>query len=219
MQPYFLPYIGYWQLINAVDMFVILDDVQYITKGWINRNKICIDGNEQWITIPLEKANRNKLINELQICSPNNWVPKFQRTIDYNFKKSPNFEEGLQLLNTIINFKTKDLTTFLVRSIKLICGFLGIDTNITLSSELSPKDSLKGQARIIHICKKLNASSYYNPQGGIELYNKAEFIKDKIELNFIKTNSKNSFLYSFLACMMMYSRNEIQNELKNFNLI
>ena len=219
MQPYFLPYIGYWQLINAVDKFVILDDVQYITRGWINRNKICTNANDQWITIPLEKASRNKLINELKICSPNNWVPKFQRTIEYNFHKSPNFEEGFQLFNTIINFQTNDLTTFLVRSIKLICGFLGIDNNITLSSKISPEDSLKGQARIIHICKKLNASFYYNPQGGIELYNKEEFIKENIELGFIKTNSKNSFLYSFLVSMMMYSRNEIQNELKNFNLI
>jgi hypothetical protein len=219
MQPYFLPYIGYWQLINAVDKFVILDDVQYITKGWINRNKICINGNDRWITIPLEGANRNKLINELKICSPNNWAPKLKRTIEYSFKNAPNFDEGYQFFNTIINCKTNDLTTCLVKSIKLICDFLGIDTTIILSSDISPEDSFKGKDRIIHICKKLNASFYYNPQGGIKLYKKEDFIKEKIELDFIKTNSKKSFLYSFLETMMIYSRNEIQDELKNFNLI
>ena len=219
MQPYFLPYIGYWQLINAVDKFVILDDVQYITRGWINRNKIFVNGKDQWITIPLEGANRNRLINELKICSPNNWAPKLKRNIDYNFKKSQNFKEGYELFSRIIDCNTNDLSSFLVRSIKLICDFLDIDTDIILSSEISPLDILKGQARIIHICKKLNASFYYNPQGGIELYNKEEFIKENIELGFIKTNSKNSFLYSFLVSMMIYSRNEIQNELKNFNLI
>lgn len=219
MQPYFLPYIGYWQLINAVDEFVILDDVQYITRGWINRNKISNNGNDQWFTIPLEGANRNKKINELKICSPNIWLPKLKRTIEYNFKKSPNFDEGYQLLNTITNYKTNDLKNFLVRSIKLICEFLGIENNIVLSSEISPKDKLKGQTRIIHICKKMNASFYYNPQGGIELYNKEDFTKEKIELNFIKTNSNNSFLYSILESIMIYSKNEIQDELKNFSLI
>ena len=215
MQPYFLPYLGYWQLINAVDKFVILDDVQYITKGWVNRNKICINGNDQWITIPLEGANRNKLINELKICSPNHWLPKFKRTIEYSFKKTTNFDKGFQLFNTIINSNTNDLATFLVRSIKLICDFLDIDTDIILSSEISPFDTMKGQTRIIHICKKLNASSYYNPQGGIKLYSKEDFTKEKIELNFIKTNSNNSILES----IMIYSKNEIQDELKNFSLI
>ena len=219
MQPYFLPYIGYWQLINAVDEFVILDDVQYITRGWINRNKISNNGNDQWFTIPLEGANRNKKINELKICSPSIWLPKLKRTIEYNFKRSPNFDEGYQLLNTISNCKTNDLKNFLVRSIKLICEFLGIKNNIVLSSEISPKDKLKGQTRIIHICKKLNASIYYNPLGGIELYKGEDFTNEGIELNFIKTNSKSSFLNSILESIMIYSKNEIRDELNNFNLI
>ena len=219
MQPYFLPYLGYWQLIHAVDKFVILDDVQFITKGWINRNKIYVNGKDQWITIPLEGANRNKLINELKICSPNNWAAKLQRTIEYNFKKAPNFEEGYQLFQSIINFKTNDLTTLLVRSIKLICNFLNIQTEVILSSDITSINSLKGQARIIYICKKLNSSFYYNPQGGIDLYKKEDFTKENIQLNFVRTNSKSSFLYSFLESMMMYSRNEIRNELNNFNLI
>ena len=112
MQPYFLPYIGYWQLINTVDKFVILDDVQYITRGWINRNKICINDKEQWITIPLKDASKNKLINEIQICPTEQWIPKLQRTTTYNFRNSPNFEEGYKLFNKILSCKINDLTSF-----------------------------------------------------------------------------------------------------------
>jgi hypothetical protein len=88
MQPYFLSYIGYWQLIHAVDKFVILDDVQYITKGWINRNKIIVNGKEQWITIPMMNANKNRMINEIEIWDKSQWFPKFNKLISYNFSKS-----------------------------------------------------------------------------------------------------------------------------------
>ena len=102
MQPYFLPYIGYWQLINAVDKFVILDDVQYITKGWINRNKIYINGNDQWFTIPLECASRNKLINEIKILPHSEWFPKLSRTINYNYKNDKHYKEFYPLLEDIL---------------------------------------------------------------------------------------------------------------------
>ena len=103
MQPYFLPYIGYWQLINAVDKFVILDDVQYITKGWVNRNKIIVNGKENWITIPLKNANRNRMINEIEICDKSLWLPKFERSIKYNFKNSIFFKEIYELIDCILN--------------------------------------------------------------------------------------------------------------------
>jgi len=212
MQPYFLPYIGYWQLINSVDKFVILDDVQYITKGWINRNKIYIDGKEQWITIPLEKANRNKLINELKICSSNNWKPKLQRTIEYNFKKSPNFEEGFQLFNTIINFKTNDLTTFLVRSIKLICKYLDIETEILIASKISNENNLLGEERILHLCHRLKAIEYVNLPGGKNLYDKYNFKNNNIYLKFIKENKNKK---SILELIMMFSKKNIYEYLNH----
>ena len=219
MQPYFVPYIGYWQLINAVDRFVILDDVQYITRGWINRNKICVNDKDQWITIPLKDASKNKLINEIQICPTEQWIPKLQRTILYNFRKSPNFEEGYKLFNKILSCKINDLTSFLVRSIKLISEYLDINTKFFLASELLPKQKLKAQERIISLCKDLDGCHYYNLSGGVGLYNERDFKVNDLKLFFIKTKSENSFLNSILECLMIYSKDEIKNEIKNFSQI
>jgi hypothetical protein len=218
MQPYFLPYIGYWQLINAVEKFVILDDVQYIKRGWINRNKVSVNEKDQWITIPLENANRNKLINEIEICSPNNWVPKLKRTIEYHFNKSPNFEGGYKLLNKIINFNGNDLTTFLVSSIKSICKELNIKTEFYRSSEIKVPKNAISQQRIIYICKQFNASEYINLSGGRELYEHEKFNCNKIDLNFIKSNSYFKFS-SMIELMLLFDFENIKNELENYRNI
>ena len=92
MQPYFLPYLGYWQLLNTVDKFIILDDVQFIKRGWINRNKILNDGQKDWLSIPLLNAKISQNINQIEIVNPDEWRPKMLRKIEYNYKKYPSLD-------------------------------------------------------------------------------------------------------------------------------
>lgn len=214
MQPYFLPYIGYWQLIHAVDKFVILDDVQFITKGWINRNKIIVNGKEHWITIPLKNANRNRMINEIEICEKSLWLPKFKRSIKYNFSKSNFFEKSYELLDCILDNKESNLSKFLLKSISSICDYLEINIDILVSSSCSPKGELKGQSRIIEICKNIGASTYINLPGGKDLYNSSSFSQEGIELEFLDQCPDQVFLCSIAQILFEKSKKDIKSNLK-----
>ena len=218
MQPYFLPYIGYWQLIHAVDKFVILDDVQYITKGWVNRNKIIVNGKEKWITIPLKNANRNRMINEIEICDKSLWLPKFERSIKYNFKNSIFFKEIYELIDCILNNEENNLSKFLLNSISSICNYLGIKTDILVSSSCSPKRELKGESRIIEICKNIGASSYINLPGGKNLYNNSSFSEEGIDLHFLEENKNEEYLCSIAQILFEKNKQAIKSELYKFKL-
>lgn len=163
MQPYFLPYIGYFQLIKAVDKYVIYDDVNYIKKGWINRNNILCNGQAHLFSISLRGASQNKLINEIEISDD---FSKFRKMIELSYRKAPYFEEVFKLLNSIIDYPNKNLSLFLANSIKEICKYLSIDTEIIFSSEIEKNNDLKGQEKILEICKILQAKTYINAIGG-----------------------------------------------------
>ncbi|MES2795467.1 MAG: WbqC family protein [Bacteroidota bacterium] len=187
MQPYFLPYIGYFQLINAVDEFILYDDVNYIKKGWINRNNVLLSGKASLFTIPLKEASQNKLINEIEISQEGNWQNKLLKTIEQSYKKSPQFDEFFPILTKIIHYGETNISTYILHSIVQICNYLEINTTIIPSSSVFNNVELKAQNRIIDICKKKQATQYINPIGGTELYQKENFDKENIMLNFIKT--------------------------------
>ncbi len=126
MQPYFFPYIGYFQLINAVDTFVIYDDVNYIKKGWINRNNIVINGEQKLFTISLSKASQNKMINEIDISDD---FIKFIKMLEMSYSKAPYYEQTMNVINKIISFENKKLSTFIHNSIKILVDYLNIKTN------------------------------------------------------------------------------------------
>lgn len=228
MQPYFLPYIGYFQLIDKCDTFVVLDDVNYINRGWINRNRILINGKIQYITIPLVGASQNKLINEILIQNSTNWKAKLMKTIEMAYKKSISFENGLQVFEKIINYDEDNLSKFLTNSIVEIINFLDVDTQIIKSSSVFPKNGLKGEHRILDICKQLNADQYINPIGGIELYHKEVFEQENIKLNFIKTIpmpyeqikiNEFEFGLSMLDVIMNNDTQNIKKQLLNVGII
>lgn len=211
MQPYFLPYIGYFQLINAVDKFVIYDDVNYIKKGWINRNKILVNGQAFLFTIPLEKASQNKLICNTFLSKEDKWKEKLLRTIENNYNKAPYFSEIFPLIESIILFEAQTIATYNLNSIKVICNHLKIDTEIVPSSQIYSNQNLKGEERIIDICLKEQATTYYNPSGGVNLYNQMNFNKNNLTLTFHQAElnpynqSKNSFteglsIIDYLMC-------------------
>jgi hypothetical protein len=218
MQPYFLPYIGYWQLIHAVDKFVILDDVQFITRGWINRNKIIVHGKEQWLTIPLRNASRNNKINEIEICPKKQWLLKFNRTLDYAYQKAPFFELGKNLLDEILKIKDTNASIFLRKSIQILCNFLQIETEIEVASEKYPPQNLTGKDRIINICRTCKTETYVNAKGGKEIYSRSDFLTNSIDLRFIE-NINDSLIYSSIIDEIMNNQlDDLRKKLTNYSL-
>jgi hypothetical protein len=188
MQPYFLPYIGYFQLIKAVDKYVVYDDVNYIKGGWVNRNYILVNGDKKMFTITLKGASPNKLFNEIEVGDD---FKKLIKTLQMNYSKAPHFESTMQLMDRIISYPNKQLALFITNSFREILSYLKINTKIYISSDLHKNCALKGIDKVIHICKLLGADSYYNAIGGQELYDIEEFDNNGISLSFLKTDDIN----------------------------
>lgn len=186
MQPYFLPYIGYMQLMNAVDTFVLYDDVAFINRGWINRNRLLINGQEYLFTVPLRDASQNKRINEVRLADDPKWRGKLLKTIEQGYRKAPHYGTVMPLTEKIINFATDSIADLIHNSLVELNQYLGLTTRLVVSSSVYGNDQLKAQERILDICRQEGATRYINPIGGIELYDKSSFAQAGIELNFIE---------------------------------
>lgn len=227
MQPYFFPYIGYWQLINAVDQYVIYDDVNYIKGGWINRNRVLINGEAKYLNLQLDQASPNKKINEINISTNEVAHRKLLNTLQMSYSKAPYFDECFTLVKEIMDYDDVNLGRFLENSIRNVCEYLGMTTNIILSSEVIKNNELKGEDKVLEICKALNADTYYNAIGGQELYSKERFKSWGISLSFLKTNRieypqfRNEFLsnLSIIDVMMFNSKEEIKRMLEEYELV
>ncbi|MBK6345983.1 MAG: WbqC family protein [Bacteroidales bacterium] len=212
MQPYLFPYIGYFQLINAVDIYIIYDDVNYIKGGWINRNNILVNSNKQLFSISLENASPNRIINDIVIKDD---FKKFRKTIEQSYIKAPFYEEANELIGEILSFSDKRLSAFIQNSIMLINKYLQISTNVLMSSDLKKDNSLKGEAKVISICNLLGATIYVNAIGGMPLYHRDNFLANGIELKFLQTKEifykqfKNEFI-PFLSIIDVLMFNDIE---------
>lgn len=185
MQPYFFPYLGYWQLINAVDKYVVYDDVTFIKGGWISRNNILLNGTGHMITLQLDNASSFRNINEIAISVNVKARTKILKTIEQAYKKAPFYEKIMPMLENLI-MNSKMISELNYEAILCINHYIGIDTEILLSSQIEKDCSLKGEEKVIHICNRLGADAYYNAIGGIELYHQAHFLKNNLELFFVK---------------------------------
>ena len=187
MQPYIFPYLGYFQLIKSVDKFIFYDDVNFIKKGWINRNKILINGKESIITFPLIKASQNKLINEIDLFLNNKDKKKIIAKLEMAYKKAPYFDSTINLVKEIINADLSNIAKYSANSITKISDFLEIDVSFDFSSIQSPESKGMDKAdRLIHICKKNNSNQYINSIGGQTLYSKEYFNANGVNLSFIE---------------------------------
>lgn len=228
MQPYFMPYIGYFQLINAVDKFIIYDDVNYIKQGWINRNNILLQGKSHLFTLPLKDASSFKKINEIEINEMlfPKWKKNFFKTIEA-YKKAPFYESVRNILEKIMTFEQAKITDLIYHSLVEICNYIGIQTIIEKSSTVYRNSELERAERLIDICKTENANTYINPLGGQELYDKKYFSNHGIDLFFIKTNKieyqqfSETFVpwLSIVDIMMFNSPEEINKMLNLYELI
>jgi hypothetical protein len=225
MQPYFLPYIGYFQLVKAVDKFIFYDDVNYIKNGWINRNRILLNGEAHYITVHQKGASPNKLINEVEIIDNRH---KLKKKIYNAYVKAPYFREAWPFIEKILEFETEKISELAVYSVIQTCKYLGIDTRFEFSGvEYGHTANLKLEKRLIAICNLNNASEYINPIGGIELYDKEIFLKEGITLSFLRTTPityrqfDNLFIenLSIIDVMMFNSNESIKAMLNCFDIL
>lgn len=227
MQPYFLPYIGYLQLMNVVDKFVLYDDVNYINKGWINRNRILVNGQEYLFTIPLKEASQNKLINEIYLSDDPKWKGKLLKTFELAYKKAPFYLTTFAVTEKIINLDAEKVSEWVAGSFDILTDYLGMQTDIVQGSSIYQNTHLKGQERILDICQQEKADHYINPIGGTDLYDKSNFEQVGIQLNFLKSKPviysqfKNEFVpwLSIVDIMMFNDVPTIQGILNEYELI
>ncbi len=184
MQPYFFPYLGYWQLINAVDKYVVYDDVNFIKGGWISRNNILLNGSRHLITLPLYKASSFKKINEIEITKDQVALMKVLKLLESAYKRAPYFETVMPLIKNLI-LNNSNIAMLNYNSIIEINQFLGIKTEIILSSELEKDNELKGEDKVIHINKILGSDTYINAIGGKTLYGEQRFKENGLDLFFL----------------------------------
>ncbi|MER2512270.1 MAG: WbqC family protein [Nitrosomonas ureae] len=181
-----MPYIGYFQLIGAVEVFVVYDNIKYTKKGWINRNRFLQNGADAMFSLPLKKDsdfldvverelaedfNRDKLLNQLRGA----------------YGRAPHFAETYPLLEQIVRYEDRNLFRFIHHSIACICQHLDIRTEIRVFSDIAVDHELKSQHKLIALCQALGADIYINAIGGLDLYEKEAFNACAIELKFIKS--------------------------------
>ena len=216
MQPYFFPYIGYFQLIAAVDQFIVYDNIKYTKKGWINRNRLLLNGKAVTFTLPLKSDsdyldvcdrelavdfNRDKLLNQFKEA----------------YRSAQYFAETFTLVEEIVRYDDANLFRYLYNAIVTTCRYLGITTKITISSQIDIDHDLKSQDKVLALCIATGASTYVNAIGGLELYSKEVFREKGIDLQFIKSKpyeyqqNGESFIpwLSIIDVMMFNSKKEI----------
>ena len=188
MQPYLFPYIGYFQLIHAVDQFVLYDDVAYIKNGWINRNRYLLNGQAKYFTLSLGGASSFKLINETFILENVNHRTKEKalKNLVMAYGKAPFFKPVYELIKEIILNPENNIAKYNENIIRKICNLLNIDTRIITSSNLGKDPALKSQDKVIDICKRLHTNVYINAIGGKELYAHDDFERNGMQLKFLK---------------------------------
>lgn len=186
MQPYFLPYIGYFQLIAAVDVFVVYDNIKYTKKGWINRNRMLKNGQDVMFSLPLKSDSDFLDVHQREIAadfSRTKLINQFRGT----YLRAPFFKQTFPLIERIVGCEERNLFKFLYQSIIQTCEHLGIRTEIKISSSVAIDHSLKNQEKVLAICSTLGASTYINSIGGRELYAKESFQARGVQLQFIQS--------------------------------
>lgn len=223
MQPYFLPYIGYFQLMAAADRFVFLDDVNYINRGWINRNRLPTPQGPAWFTLPLVGASQNRLICDIDIKDDDGWKRSLERTISVTYSKAPCFAEVFPLFQEFLSAASGNLAQFLSRTLQETAVWLGLTTRFVPSSSIYPKEELKGQHRILDICLREGVDTYVNPPGGRELYDDSVFSAAGVQLQFLRPELQNLQLASSCADgpvlsildLMMYNSQQLLRQAVN----
>lgn len=195
MQPYLFPYVGYFQLAMACDVFVFLEDVTYIKQGWINRNRLLQKATPVWFTVPLSSAGSHALIRDIAIDGRRyaHWRTKFFAFLQHEYRKAANFARVLSLLENVfpnVLQPSAGIATVAAQSVALTLAYLGIPFNPAQSSQLPNSTSARGVDRVLQICGHYGARTYVNSAGGRTLYEAPLFQQHGYELKFIKPGAR-----------------------------
>lgn len=226
MQPYFFPYVGYFQLIAAVDLFIMYDNIKYTKKGWINRNRMLQNSKEVLFSLPLKKDSDSLDVRERELSADFN-SNKLLNQFKEAYQRAPYFAQTFPLLENILHYDDANLFGFLHHSIVKICEHLGVTTEVKKSSDIAIDHNLKNQDKILALCKAVGASIYVNAIGGMELYSKETFQGKGIDLKFIQSKSfdyvqfDDEFLpwLSIIDVMMFNTVEVIQEQLTKFDTV
>ncbi|MBV8211465.1 MAG: WbqC family protein [Burkholderiaceae bacterium] len=186
MQPYLLPYIGYFQLIGAVDRFVVYDNIKYTKKGWINRNRMLVNGEASAFTVSLRHDSDSLDICDRRVAADFDRV-RLLNQVRGAYRKAPHFDKTYALLELVFGFESDNLFDFLHHGLTWTCRHLSIATPIVASSQVPVDHRQRGERRVIAICLGLGATNYINPNGGIELYSAPAFAEHGISLSFLRS--------------------------------
>jgi hypothetical protein len=226
MQPYFLPYIGYWQLLGAVDRFLVYDNIQYTKKGWINRNRFLQNSKDVLFTVPLKKDSEYLDVAQRFLAETYD-RRKLLNQFEASYRKAPFFKDAFPLIERIVQGPQQNLFEYLHQSITQVAAYLGILTPILVSSTVAIDHSLRGEQKVLALCRELGATRYVNAIGGQELYSNANFAAHGITLQFIKTRPiryrqfGEAFVenLSIVDVMMFNSREAISVLLREYDLV
>ncbi len=219
MQPYLFPYIGYFQLMNVADEFVVYDNIKYTKKGWINRNRILVNGQEAYVTFPLKNGSDYLDIKERFLADTISAdKKKILNRMTESYRKAPYFKDAFPVIEQAILFEEENLFKYILHSLDLLKEYLEIQTKLIVSSTITIDHTLKAVDKVIAICKALHVNEYVNPSGGIDLYKKENFLIHGIDLKFLKTTEVNYKQYnntfapslSIIDVMMFNSNEQIQ---------
>ncbi|MBB1429361.1 WbqC family protein [Pseudoalteromonas sp. SG43-4] len=225
MQPYLFPYLGYYQLVNAVDTFIFYDDVTYIKNGYINRNNILVNGQAQRFTVPVPGASSNILIKDLNFDAN---VKKTLKTISQNYAKAPYFNEVYLIIEKILTSTERQVHTLCSNSITSVFSYLGIkNKQFKFSSELEYSRDSAAADKLIAMAGLLNSKHYINSPGGKDLYSKEYFSDKGVNLSFIKMQSviydqgKSEFVpyLSMIDVLMWNSKEQVIELLTKYKLV
>ena len=229
MQPYFFPYIGYYQLVFAVDHFIFYDDVNFIKRGWINRTNIIGNEGKHLLSISLSQSSQNKRINEIELLGNQD---KILTTIEFTYKRAPHFDVIFPLIESCFKSSNRLISEFAANSIRVISNYLDFKTEFSFSSEFHRStENYEKARRLMDICRKENADIYINSIGGKAIYSKEEFLSKGIELLFLKNNENITYSQSplrketfesnlsIIDVLMFNDRESVMEMIQNFELI
>lgn len=228
MQPYLFPYIGYWQLINAVDTFVVYDNIQFSKSGWFHRNNILLNGKKTLFSIPLKKDSDSlDVVDRFVSDEAQKQINKILGQIKNAYNKAPYFKEVFPFIKSIFLYDEKNLFRYIHNSIVEVCAYLDINTQIIISSTIEIDHGLKSQEKVIALNKAMDSTQYINPIGGTELYDTDVFQNENIHLNFLESEVpeyrqfKEEFVpyLSIIDILMFNSKEEVKEMLEKYKLL
>ena len=233
MQPYLFPYVGYFSLIKYTDKWIVFDTVQYIEKGWMNRNQIIHPTKPEatYFIVPLKKHPRETLIKDVEINQNENYIERIngQFSAAYKKRRAPYYSEVMEIINSCFSKEKKSLSQLNICSLHSVCKYLGIPFNYDIFSKMNLDINPVHDAGewALNISKALHAKEYVNPPGGVDIFDRKKFDDANIALNFLKINftpydqKKANFIegLSILDLMMFNSPEKINEMLDNYILI